>query len=106
MKKQLTLKQQQEYEELQKKRQILYSWSFFYSNSKNELLNTRYHKVAASNKQGEMTLHDVFVNDPWNVHYGRAIDYSQRAKDDRLKVYKVNQEIALNQLEINKYYKD
>jgi len=100
----LTFKEQQQIEALQKKRQILYSWSAFYGNSKTGLLHTRYHKIAAPDKNKELTLHDVFINDPWNVHYGRAIQYSERYQQDRVKAYQLNKEIEQNQLELNKYY--
>ena len=104
--KKLTFKEQKEIEILQKKRQILYSWSIFYSNSKSGLLHTRYHKIAALDKFKKLILHDVFINDLWNTHYNdnRAIKYSKRYSNDIIQVNKINKEIEENQLNINKYY--
>jgi len=80
---------------LSKRRQELYSWNWFYMNSKESLYATRYHQIEVM-KDGEKFIDGVYINDNLNSHYGKAIYYSQRYKDDRDKIAKVNLEIEKN----------
>lgn len=80
---------------LQKERQNLYSWNWFYMNSKENLFATRYHKSNIIKNNEEMSV-DVYVNDSLNSNYGKVVSYSQRAKEDREKVAKLNIEIQEN----------
>jgi len=107
MKKQLTNKEYQEYLKLQKQQQILYSWSWFYSNSKTGLFKSRYHKamVKDEKRNGEIISYDISINDIWNTKYGKAIDYSQRFKEDKEKAETLSKEIRENQSLINTFYK-
>ena len=93
-------------EELQKKRQILCSWSWFYSNSKANLIATRYHSMQVVGKDGEYTLVDVLISDQANKHYYKPIFHSQRFKEDRIASDKISLEINKKQLELNKFYKN
>ena len=79
--------------ELEKKSQILYSWSFFYQNSLSSLAVSKIIKVNPN------------VSDEWNRHYGQAIDYSQRFKEDKEKAEVLSKEIKQNQNLINDFYK-
>jgi len=79
-------------EELQKKRQILYSWSWFYSNSKNNLMYSRYDDKS-------------YINEGFNNKYGKAIYNSLRFKEDKAKCIKLNNEIEDNQVKLNRFFK-
>jgi hypothetical protein len=74
-------------ESLQKNRQILYSWNWFYSNSKSNLMNSRYDDKS-------------YVGNG----FGLAIYTSLRFREDKIKSLKLNKEIEQNQLELDKYY--
>lgn len=96
--------------ELEKKSQILYSWSFFYQNSLSSLAVSRYHKVNKNiidkdTKEPKIIKVNPNVSDEWNRHYGQAIDYSQRFKEDKAKAEILSKEIKQNQNLINDFYK-
>lgn len=91
-------------EELQKKRQILCSWSWFYSNSKNNLIATRYHSMQVIDRNGEQTLSDVLISDAVNKHYYKPIYHSQRFKEDKIAANKISKEIDENQAQLDKFY--
>lgn len=111
-------------EEMQKKRQELYSWSWFYKNSIKNLVVSRYpgtiKEVQDKNSQlGESrtVLVPPFVNDMWNNHYNHYYDesgnkrtcstivYSQRFEQDKQMIDKVSREIDALQLQLNKHFK-
>lgn len=97
-------------QELVKKNQILYSWSWFYQNSLSSLGVTRYHKVNKTiidkdTKQPKVIKVDPNVSDDWNRHYGQAIQYSDRAKDDRVKLSAISKEIKETQSKLENIIK-
>lgn len=96
-------------EELQKKRQELYSWNWFYQNNLENLAVSRYYKVNKTiiNKEtNESEVIKVFPNiyDDYNGHYGNSIYYSKRFKDERQASEKCMKDIRLNQIELDKFY--
>ena len=91
-------------EELQKKRQILCSWSWFYSNSKANLIATRYHSMQVVGKDGEYSSIDVLISDQMNKHYYKPILHSQRFKEDRIASNKISLLIDETQVQLDKFY--
>ena len=102
-------KEKKEFLELQKKRQILSSWNWFYQNSESNLAVLRYAKVnrtIVDRETGKSKPIKVYpyVTDMWNNHYGNSIDYSKSFTDDRDKSSKCINEMQVNQAELNKFY--
>lgn len=91
-------------QERKKIQQLLYSWNWFYSNSKDSLMVSRYHKTVVHTKNDGDLIFDVSVDDQWNQHYGKAILHSSRAKNDRTMSSKIRAEINDNQAQIAKFY--
>ena len=91
-------------EELQKKRQELCSWSWFYSNSRNNLIASRYHSMQVVGRDGEYSSVDVLINDQMNKHYYKPILHSQRFKEDKIAANKISKEIDSTQIELDKFY--
>lgn len=96
-------------QELVKKNQILYSWSWFYQNSLSSLAVTRYHKVNKTiidrdSKQPKVIKVDPNVSDEWNRHYGQAINYSERSKSDKIMLENISKDIKTNQKLLDKLY--
>ncbi len=86
-----------------KYKQNLYSWKWFYSPFETNLMVSRYHKIN-QNKNGENIIIDKYINDDRNSHYGKAITYSQRFKQERLVYNSINQEINQIQEKDKLYY--
>jgi hypothetical protein len=103
-------KEKREFLALQKKRQVLSSWNWFYQNSDSNLAVSRYLKVNRTiidRETGKSKPIKVYpyVTDMWNNHYGNSIDYSKSFTEDREKSSKCINEMHLNQVELDKYYK-
>jgi len=96
-------------EELQKKRQELYSWNWFYQNNLENLAVSRYLKVNRNiinkeTKESETIRVYPNIYDDVNSHMGNSIFYSQRYKEDRIASEKCMKDIRLNQIELDKFY--
>lgn len=101
----------EEFLKLQKIRQELNSWNWFYQNSENNLAVSRYTKVNRTivdrdtGKSKPIRVYP-YVSDMWNNHYGNSIEYSQSFTEDREKSRQCIKEMQENQIELDKFYKN
>lgn len=98
-------------ERLQKKRHILCSWEWFYSNNLGSLAISRYPKINRQIydrelKENKIIIANPFINDEWSKHYGNSSEYSLRMKEDKRIVSVLIEQIRNNQLELSKTYKE
>lgn len=83
--------------QLIKANQILYSWNWFYLNSNENLMVSRYPKDTIQRRNADGSYRSV-VTMPY-------IEHSIRFKEDREKAKQCQLEINKNQIELNKLFK-
>ena len=104
-------KGKEEFLALQKNRQVLNSWNWFYQNSDGNLAVSRYIKVSRTivdretGKQKPIKVYP-YVSDMWNNHYGNSIEYSQSFTEDREKSRQCVKEMQDNQIELDRFYQN
>ncbi len=76
-------------EKLQKRRQELYSWNWFYQNNLENLAASRYYKIKRTvtdkiTGESKLVMGFPYINDDFNKHMGNSIHYSKRFKEDKI----------------------
>lgn len=96
-------------QKLIKENQILNSWNWFYNNSSENLMCSRYavKAVTYKDKNGVEKNKYVYPNveDVWNKHYYNTLDYSLRFKQDKVNAQQCWDKIVVNFNELEKFYK-